>query len=75
MGKMEFIKNYWKSLTSPDAKKLKTFFHPDAAVFWHNTNELFTANEFIKVNCALLSQKEFRDRHRQRLPQKKGKFL
>ena len=30
---------------------MKVFFHKDAFVNWHNTNEHFTVNEFIKANC------------------------
>ncbi len=52
MDKTEIIKNYWYSLVSPDAAKLKKYFHIDAKIFWHNTNELFTADEFIRINCA-----------------------
>lgn len=30
---------------------MEGFFHPEALVYWHNTNECFTAREFITVNC------------------------
>lgn len=30
---------------------MRTFFHDDAFVNWHNTNEHFTVEQFIKANC------------------------
>ena len=30
---------------------MKKFFHENAFVEWHNTNEHFTAGEFIRANC------------------------
>ena len=30
---------------------LRCYFAPDAQVFWHCTNECFTAEEFIHINC------------------------
>lgn len=31
--------------------RLKKFFNEDAYIDWHNTNERFTVDEFIEVNC------------------------
>lgn len=31
--------------------RLKNFFNEDAYIDWHNTNERFTVDEFIEVNC------------------------
>ena len=30
---------------------MKGYFRPDACVRWHNTNEQFTVDEFIRANC------------------------
>lgn len=30
---------------------MRQFFSPDAVIRWHNTNEQFTAEEFIRANC------------------------
>ena len=30
---------------------MRKFFAPGASVRWHNTNEAFSAEEFIEVNC------------------------
>lgn len=42
---------YWKAALSQNAGEMKTFFHKDAYVNWHNTNEHFTCDEFIRANC------------------------
>lgn len=45
------IQEYWKSCLYQNAEKMRTFFHKDAYINWHNTNEHFTVDEFIRVNC------------------------
>lgn len=45
------IKEYWKAALAQDAVKMRGFFHPGAWVNWHNTNEHFTLEEFIRANC------------------------
>lgn len=30
---------------------MRRFFHEDAYINWHNTNEHFTVEEFIRANC------------------------
>ncbi|PID82825.1 MAG: hypothetical protein CSB15_01070 [Clostridiales bacterium] len=47
----EKIKKYWKYTISQNAKKMKEFFDDNAIINWHNTNEHFTVDEYIKVNC------------------------
>ncbi len=46
------IKEYWQYTVSQNAEKMRAFFDENAYVNWHNTNEHFTKDEFIKVNCA-----------------------
>ncbi len=48
----ETIKEYWKYTISQNADKMKDFFDKDAVINWHNTNECFTVDEYINVNCA-----------------------
>ena len=43
---------YWQAVLAQDAEALADFFTADACVNWHNTNERFTAAEFIAANCA-----------------------
>ena len=45
------IHNLFEAMLSQDAKKLHGFFEPDALVFWANTNEQFTVDEYIRANC------------------------
>ncbi len=45
------LKAYWQAVLKQDANIIKNFFHKDAYVNWHNTNEHFTAEEFIRANC------------------------
>lgn len=42
---------YWKASLQQDADAMRSFFHEDAFVNWHNTNEHFTVEEFIRANC------------------------
>ena len=45
------IENYWKATLAQDADAMRTFFHRDAYVNWHNTNEHFAVEDFLRVNC------------------------
>ncbi len=46
------LEAYWKAVLTQDEEGMKPFFAPDALVKWHNTNECFSAEEFIRANCA-----------------------
>ena len=43
--------SYWRSAVRQDRSRLKDYFTPGAVVRWHNTNERFTVDEFIRANC------------------------
>lgn len=45
------VKEFWDAVLQQDADKIRSFFHPDGWVNWHNTNEHFTVGEFIRANC------------------------
>ena len=45
------IRDYWSAVLRQDAEALRCYFHPDALINWHNTNEQFTVEEFIRANC------------------------
>lgn len=45
------IKEFWASVLGQDADAIRAYFHPNATVKWHNTNECFTVEEFIRANC------------------------
>ena len=44
--------SYWRAVLAQDADGMRAFLAPDAVVRWPNTRERFTAEEFIRVNCA-----------------------
>ncbi len=45
------MEQYWKAVVAKDAAALRAFFTPDACIKWHNTNEQFTLEEYIRANC------------------------
>ena len=45
------INAYWQAVLAQDAAAMAPFFAPEAVVRWHNSNECFTAAEFIRANC------------------------
>lgn len=45
------ITDFWNAVLRQDADAIRKSFHPDAWVNWHNTNEHFTVEEFIRANC------------------------
>ena len=45
------IEGYWRDTLRQDAKAMRAYFHDNAWIKWHNTNELFNVEEFIRANC------------------------
>lgn len=45
------ITGYWQAVLDQDAAAMRRFFADDAVIRWHNTNECFTVDEFIRANC------------------------
>lgn len=45
------IKQFWADVLRQDAEALRAYFHKDAFVNWHCTNEHFTVEEYIRANC------------------------
>ena len=45
------IHQFFSAVISQGAIKLRKFFEPDAMVFWANTNEQFTVEEYVRANC------------------------
>ena len=45
------IKAYWNSVLRQDANAMRSFFCADAQICWHNTNERFSFEGFIRANC------------------------
>lgn len=45
------VKVYWQAVLRQDAAAMREYFWEDAHICWHNTNERFTVEEFIRANC------------------------
>jgi len=43
----KFLSDVW----TQNADALKTYFTPNAQIYWHETNEQFTVEEYIKASC------------------------
>ncbi len=43
--------SYWEAVLSQNEDAIVSFFHQDALIRWHNTNEQFTVEEFLRANC------------------------
>ena len=51
MDRRTTIENFWQDAAKQKARSLREFFTEDAVIRWHNTNELFTVDEYIQANC------------------------
>ena len=45
------IYNFQKAVIEQNEDEIRRYFHPDAYINWHCTNEHFTVDEFIIANC------------------------
>lgn len=45
------VHGFMKAVLTQDEKALRSFFHEDAYVNWHCTNEHFSVDEYIIANC------------------------
>lgn len=45
------IQRFWQDILRQDEDAIRTYFHKDACIKWHCTNEEFNVDEFIKANC------------------------
>lgn len=45
------IESFWRAVLAQDAMEIESYFHPDAYINWHCTNEHFSLHEFIIANC------------------------
>jgi GNAT superfamily N-acetyltransferase len=47
----DFVESFLTAVTSQDADKLRGLFAENAVVYWHNSNEIFTVDEYVRANC------------------------
>lgn len=45
------VYEYWRATLDQDGEAMRLFFHQNAQIRWHNTNEQFNLEEYIQVNC------------------------
>ncbi len=45
------LQRYLKATMDQDPDAMRLFFQDDALIFWHNTNECFTLEDYIRANC------------------------
>lgn len=45
------IREFWNAVLAQDENEIRKYFHKDAHINWHCTNERFTVDEFILANC------------------------
>lgn len=45
------IEEFWTDVLRQDADAIREYFCLDAQINWHNTNERFSVEEFIRANC------------------------
>lgn len=44
------IEQFWKAVLAQDEREIRKYFHAEAYVNWHCTNEHFTVDEYIVGN-------------------------
>ena len=45
------IEQFWKAVLAQDEREIRKYFHAEAYINWHCTNEHFTVDEYIIANC------------------------
>lgn len=43
--------SFFDAVAQQNTERLRAFFEPDATIVWANTNEVFTVDEYVRVNC------------------------
>ncbi|EGY76354.1 hypothetical protein HMPREF9129_2151, partial [Peptoniphilus indolicus ATCC 29427] len=45
------IEKYWQDTLNQDEIAIREYFSHEAIIYWHNTNEKFTVEDYILANC------------------------
>jgi len=45
------IHEFWRAVLAQDEKEIRKYFHKEAYINWHCTNEHFNVDEYIIANC------------------------
>lgn len=47
----QILLDFWKDVADQNSNNLQSCFLPNASINWHNTNEQFSVEEYIRANC------------------------
>lgn len=45
------IEQFWSDVLAQRADEIRKYFHADAGIKWHCTNEHFSVDEYVLANC------------------------
>lgn len=45
------VYDYWRATLNQEEEAMRPFFHQNAQIRWHNSNEQFDLEEYIQANC------------------------
>lgn len=51
MSRKQIVLDFWQDVANQNANNLQKYFLPNATINWHNTNEQFSVEEYIRANC------------------------
>ena len=51
LNRKQIILDFWQDVANQNAKNLQSYFLSNATIRWHNTNEQFSVEEYIRANC------------------------
>ena len=51
MNRKQIILDFWQDVANQNAINLRSYFLYNAIINWHNTNEQFSVEEYIRANC------------------------
>ena len=45
------VRDFWQDVISQNRERLPGYFHKNAVIRWHCTNDQFTVAEYVRANC------------------------
>lgn len=51
LNRKQIILDFWQDVANQNANNLQSYFLSNATIKWHNTNEQFSVEEYIRANC------------------------
>ncbi len=50
MNKVQVVSDFWSIMDKHNWEELASYFSDDATIYWPNTKEIFSVNQFVIVN-------------------------